>query len=52
MVKRRHTLTMNNILIILMEEDVGEKKLLEHHLITMEKQEQVMFMKLFDLTEL
>ena len=35
-----------------MEEDIGEKLLLECHLITLEKQEQVMFMKLYVLTEL
>ena len=29
-----------------MGEDIGEKLLLEHHLITLEKQEQAMFMKL------
>ena len=43
---------MNNILILLMGEDIGAKLLLEHHLITLEEQEQVMFMKLYVLTEL
>ena len=35
-----------------MGEDTGEKLLFERHLITLEKQEQAMFMKLYVLTEL
>ena len=35
-----------------MGEDIGEKLLLERHLINLEKQEQAMFMKLYVLTEL